>query len=294
MRALTRFWSLPLALLLCLAFWPAWAEEPATPPGAPVITVFVRADCAHCQHEKEFLADLAGEMPGLRLRLLDVDDPAALRLYDDLTKRLGLPRVTPVTIIGNRYLVGFAGPHSTGAEIRRLLQAPEASLELEQVLLLPAGQGLQAEGSCEVGPGSACTSLPPGLLVVELPLMGEVDLAQLTLPALSLVLGLVDGFNPCAMWVLVAFLTALLQVGSARRMAQYTSLFIVAEAVMYLAILNWWFLAFDFIKADRVVTPLVGFLALGGGTWFIWEARQRDLAYRVGDTSKRATAIGRL
>lgn len=293
-RARSRHWPPLLALLLMLAAWPAWAEDPPAATPGPVVTVFVRAGCPHCQHEKAFLTRLAGEVPALRLRVLDLDHPAARQIYDDLTRRLGLPRVTPITVIGNRYLVGFAGEASTGAEIRRLLEAPEARLELEQVLLLPPGQGLQAEGSCEIGPGSACTSLPPGLLVVDLPLLGEVDLAQLTLPALSLVLGLVDGFNPCAMWVLVAFLTALLQVGSLRRMVQFAGLFILAEAVMYLVILNWWYLAFDFIKADRIVRPLVALLALGGGAWFIHESRQRDLACRVGDPSKRAAAIGRL
>ena len=42
-----------------------------------------------------------------------------------------------------------------------------------------------------------------------LPVLGRVNLTDLTLPMLSLVLGLMDGFNPCAMWVLVAFLAAL-------------------------------------------------------------------------------------
>ncbi|MBI4798339.1 MAG: glutaredoxin [Desulfarculus sp.] len=298
MRAPLRPLALLLAALLAsliLAGPPAWGQE--QPPAAeqgPLITLFWRPGCAHCQQEKDFLARLAAEVPGLRVQTLNLDDPAARPVYDDLTARLGLPRVAPLTVIGNRYLVGYAGEASTGAEIRRLIQTPQARLDLEQVLLLPPEQGLQPEGSCQVGPENACVSLPPGLLVVDVPLWGPVDLAMLTLPALSLVLGLVDGFNPCAMWVLVAFLTALLQVGSLRRMAQFAGIFILAEALMYLAILNWWFLAFDFIQADRIVTPLVGLLALGGGAWFIYESRQRGLECRVGDPTQRAATIGRL
>ncbi|MBI5524645.1 MAG: glutaredoxin [Desulfarculus sp.] len=294
MPAPLRLFTLALALLLLLTGQAAWGQDqPAAPPG-PLITLFWRPGCVHCQQEKDFLARLAAEVPGLRVQALNLDDPAARPVYDGLTARLGLPRVAPLTVIGNRYLVGYAGQASTGAEIRRLLRGPQAHLNLEQVLALPPEQGLQAEGTCEVGPESACVSLAPGLLVVDVPLWGPVDLAMLTLPALSLVLGLVDGFNPCAMWVLVAFLTALLQVGSLRRMMQFAGIFVLAEALMYLAILNWWFLAFDFIQADRVVTPLVGLLALGGGAWFVYESRQRSLECRVGDPAKRAAAINRL
>ncbi len=303
MGQLLRHRSPWLVVLLLLATTPAGAQSSSSAP-APglsagsqspaVVTIFWRPGCPHCEQEKDFLARLARENPDLRLRALNLADPAARRLYDDLTARLNLPRVAPITFIGNRYLVGFAGESSSGAEIRRLLTTDEARLELDQVLALPEGRGLQPEGSCEVGPGSACVSLPPGLLVLDLPLVGEVDLAEMTLPALSAALGLVDGFNPCAMWVLVAFLTALLQVGSLRRMVQFAGIFILAEAVMYLVILNWWFLAFDFIKADRIVTPLIGLLAIGGGIWFLNEARRKQLECRVGDTRRRAATLQRL
>jgi hypothetical protein len=36
-----------------------------------------------------------------------------------------------------------------------------------------------------------------------LPWIGEIAPADYSLPALAVILGLVDGFNPCAMWVLV-------------------------------------------------------------------------------------------
>jgi hypothetical protein len=41
------------------------------------------------------------------------------------------------------------------------------------------------------------------------PWLGEIDLRTLSLPVLTVVLAAADGFNPCAMWVLV-FLIGLL------------------------------------------------------------------------------------
>jgi hypothetical protein len=38
---------------------------------------------------------------------------------------------------------------------------------------------------------------------VSLLVVGEVSLAEFSLPGFAVVLGLADGFNPCAMWALV-------------------------------------------------------------------------------------------
>jgi hypothetical protein len=71
--------------------------------------------------------------------------------------------------------------------------------------------------------------------------------------------------------VLVTFLLVLLQIGDRSRMWTIAGLFIVAEAIMYYLILNVWFTTFDFIGLDRIVTPIVGLLAIGGGIFFLYE-----------------------
>jgi hypothetical protein len=271
---------------------PAWAQD--TGPALPALTMFWRQGCLHCENEKEFLGQLRREMPRLEPRLLDLAEPAQQALFDDLCQRLHLPRVTPITLVGSQVVVGFDAAHTTGAEIRRLLASEPPGSSLEDVLASPPAPPSGQELSCPVGPSTPCEALPREFMMIEVPLIGAVDLAKLTLPMLSLVLGLVDGFNPCAMWVLVAFLTALLQAGDLRRMALLAGIFILAEAVMYFAILNSWFLAFDFIKADRIVTPLVGVVALGGGVFFLWEARRSDLTCQVQSGTQRGRTLSRL
>jgi uncharacterized protein (UPF0333 family) len=56
-------------------------------------------------------------------------------------------------------------------------------------------------------------------------------------------------------------------------------MFILAEAIMYNLILNVWYKTWDFVALDQIVTPLVGVLALGGGSFFLWRwYKNRDLA----------------
>ena len=109
-------------------------------------------------------------------------------------------------------------------------------------------------------------------LLVTVPIVGRtVDVGKFSLVGLSLVLGLIDGFNPCAMWVLVMFLLLLVQIGDRRKMWQFAGLFVLAQALMYYLILMIWFAVWDFVALDRIVTPLIGLLALGSGVYFIYK-----------------------
>ena len=38
---------------------------------------------------------------------------------------------------------------------------------------------------------------------ISLPIIGKVDLKSISLPIVSIILGIIDGFNPCAMWILL-------------------------------------------------------------------------------------------
>jgi hypothetical protein len=64
------------------------------------------------------------------------------------------------------------------------------------------GQGCSIEGEV-----IQCAVETPSTLIT-IPIIGKVvDVSKYSLSLMSLVLGFVDGFNPCAMWVLVMFLT---------------------------------------------------------------------------------------
>ncbi len=290
-----RAWLLACCLLFLLPalLLPARDVLAATPPKGngelPIVSVLWREGCPHCIREKEFLAGLQRERPGLQVHLYDVAQPEGRRLFETLTSRYGLPRVTPITLIGRRVLVGFSGEETTGADIHRLLATEPSGLSLPRVLSEPAPQGAAcpATGPCEA-------ARPDGLGYVEVPFLGRQEAAGLALPLLATLMGFIDGFNPCAMWVLVAFLAALLQAGSLRRMVQFAGIFILAEGLMYLAILNSWAWAFDFVRADRIVTPLIGVLAIAGGLFFLYEWSTFSGACPVAGPERRARTLSRL
>jgi cytochrome c biogenesis protein CcdA len=193
--------------------------------------------------------------------------------------------VTPLTVVGERVILGFNGPDTTGASIQAAIKAaadtdirtPQEHLDRAPVQEVQVGGGC-TDLICDVGSGTAT-------YIFDLPLLGIVDLKSFSLFTLSALLGVIDGFNPCAMWVLITFLVLLSQAGSRRKMIFLAGLFIVAEAVMYNLILNVWYKTWDFVALDQIVTPLVGFLALGGGLFFLWRWHKNKNAALVCDIS---------
>lgn len=247
------------------------AEITPTPPPVAVSTaalgtvfLFGRDDCGFCKKEKEFL-----QSEGIEYVYLNIlTDPVARELYDQVVAKHDMSKVTPVTVIGARAFSGFNGAAITGAEIK------EAIAEAEQGTIRTVADHLANAPRQTVAAGEACDDegcvLPEASYSFAVPLIGVVDFKEFSLFSLSLILGTIDGFNPCAMWVLITFLAILAQAGSRRKMILLAGVFIAAEAIMYNLILNVWYKTWDFVALDQIVTPLVGFLALGGGVFFLY------------------------
>ena len=187
------------------------------------------------------------------------------------------------TLVGNVIIQGFDSSETTGKRIVEIIDKSKGKETLNFEEYIKAGGSGKVEsvtdGICDEESGICEIQEEP--LLVTLPFWGVVNLKQYSLPTLSLVLGFVDGFNPCAMWVLVTFLIVLVEVGSKKRMWQIAGLFILAEAIMYYLILNVWFTAWDFVGLDNIVTPIIGAIAIGGGIFFLYEWKKSEGTCKV-------------
>lgn len=246
-----------------------WYAAPTAPLQAQEalqaeVYMFGRDDCGYCQAMKEWLAEEEISYAYLNI----VTDPEAATLFGQIAEKHDVSKVTPLTVIGDRAILGFNGPETTGKEVLSAMAAAEGGsikTPADHLRAAPDGNVILGSGctdvECEVGEGG---------FVFDLPFIGTVDLKSFSLFSLSLLLGVIDGFNPCAMWVLVTFLVLLSQAGSKKKMVTLAGLFIVAEGIMYNLILNVWYKTWDFVALDQIVTPLVGLLAMGGGLFFLY------------------------
>lgn len=176
------------------------------------------------------------ERPDLVVVVSPVDeDPAALQRLRALFQRHRIEAGgVPTFHVRGEVRVGFLDAESSGREIRAILAGEEASIETRA--------------------------------------FGAFTVSRLGLPLFTLVLGLLDGFNPCALWVLLFLLSLLVHVGSRRRMALVAGTFVVVSGLAYYVFLAAWLGIFLLIGIVRPVQIALGLLAGVAGAMHLKEA----------------------
>lgn len=100
----------------------------------------------------------------------------------------------------------------------------------------------------------------------KLPLIGEISTKNLTLPVVTVLLGLIDGFNPCAMWVLLFLISMLIGMKDKKRMWLLGISFLLASAITYLLFMLAWLNVTELLLVNTWFRILLSLVALIGGT----------------------------
>lgn len=221
----------------------------------PDLEVFVAEGCPRCAEAEAYLEGLELRRPDLRIVVRDVTrDPDVLERLRTLSAERELGAVSvPTFYADGRVLVGFGGSRVSGPLIEALL-GPEDIQE----------DGGESEPEAGSEP-EARAELPDRGETVSLPLVGPVRVSDLGLPLFTAVIGLIDGFNPCAMWVLLFVLSILVNVRSRRRMAVIGGTFVLVSGIVYFAFMAAWLNVFLLFGVSRGIQVTLGLFGLGIG-----------------------------
>jgi glutaredoxin len=260
-----RAWALALWCLSAPALpgW-AWAEAPPAQAAAQPadIEAFVRTGCPHCAKAEEFLARLRRERPALRVLVRDVGaEPAALARLRQLAADSGVsaPRV-PAFAVGGQLIVGYTDELTTG---RLLVEA----LARGQ----PGGPPTDAAASCEAEDSFSCgpdapppLAKPPESFAIDF-FGRRLSLDSVGLPLFTLAMGLLDGFNPCSMWVLILMVSLLAPMNNRGRMLAVAGTFVAVEGVAYFVFMAAWLNLFLLLGLSRVSELVIAAIAILAG-----------------------------
>jgi hypothetical protein len=239
--------------------------------------VFWAEGCPHCLRAIDFLKRLEGEEPRLRAHYLEVSrDAANQAAFTAVVESIALEEPgVPLIVVGDAVMVGYATDATSGAELRRRIDDCLATGCPD--IVGPLVRATEGEGARPAD--GAQRMVPP---TVSVPFIGEIRTADLSLPVLTIALGALDGFNPCAMWVLVFLIGLLVGMQDRFRMWTLGAAFVAGSALVYFLFMAAWLNFLLFIGAVVWVRAAVGLVALGGGFYYLREYFQNpDAACKV-------------
>jgi len=231
----------------------ALAAPNEDPRKQPAIELFVSEGCPHCAVARAFLDELARERPGLNVTIIDLPSNAdALVRLRELSRTAGITRPgVPTTRIGNELIVGFDTPETTGARIRAALDHTG-----------PAGP--TGEAACGVAETNGCAA--PQDDAIEIPWSGRrLSVTDVGLPVFTIVIGLLDGLNPCSIWVLILMISMLATLGDRRTMLAIAGTFVAIQGIAYFAFMAAWLNLFLLVGISRISEIAIAVLAIIAG-----------------------------
>ncbi len=235
-----------------------------------IVHVFWQQGCPYCEGAKADLQAIAAGNAEVQLSSYELGtDIKTGQIYEAALSHFGYEQAAvPLVVIGERSFLGyFEGGHSAkqyGEAVNTCLQSG-----CRDILAEVMSANRKVAQSVPSNGGAARTNLLPE--AIEVPILGSIQLANLSLVALTILLAGVDGFNPCAMWVLVFLIGLLLGLKDEKRMWILGAAFLGATAIMYFAVMTAWLNVFLFLGALAWIRVLVSLLAIGGGFYFLRE-----------------------
>nr|MBP3259093.1 hypothetical protein [Bacilli bacterium] len=244
--------------------------------------------CMHCKAEIEYLNSVKDEYD-LDLHLYEIGDRTAsyyndnVDLFKKISDKLGINKSNkfPFTIIGDRYYIGF--DDSTEKSMDNLLKEFDNSINVFEKVVNDEDV---SDINMKYGEFN------------EIKIFGHtININKMPLPIIATVIGFIDGFNPCAMWVLIFLITMLMNMKNKKRMWTLGITFLVTSAFVYLLIMLAWLTLIGSLSTITWFRLGIALVALIGGLVNLNSFRKslkKDDGCEVVDEKKRKKIITRI
>lgn len=262
---------LAAAMLLAICGWAI--PQTASAADHPILYLFWGDGCPHCHDEKEFLKDFPQKYPEVEMRWFEIWNHKEFALLAEAMRQQY--KITaasvPITLIGRWSLVGYSDAEKSGREIEAQVVdcikngcvdalatlGPRQAVWLVQEQaakraplgweLFPATIAPRKDMTFNVAlpaphttPAPSSSANAPEENTADVPLFGKISADKLGMPLFTLVIAGLDGFNPCAMWVLSFLLTLVIHAHSRKKILLIGSIFVIASGVIYFIFMVGW------------------------------------------------------
>ncbi len=225
--------------------------------GTVVLYYFWGNGCSHCAEAKPWLEEMDQRYPELAIRAFEIwYSEKNQDLYNQMAAAHQLPaqgRGTPTFYLNDHYWLGYT---------------PAIGEDIEAALKVCLAEGC-ADAGAGIMPGASTTRSPAASTnasaasdILEIPLLGSVDLSRQSLLVSTLLISFVDGVNPCSVWVLTMLLALTLHTGSRQKVLVIGLIFLTVTAGVYALFIAGLFTMFTLTRFVSWIQVGVSLLAL--------------------------------
>lgn len=222
------------------------------------IHLFYSKTCPHCKNEIKKLEELEKKY-NINVFYYEVSESSINSEKMDKVKKAfkeNQPYV-PFTTVGTQNYVGYND--NVGKQIEEAIIYYEKNKANDITQKVLDGEFLIGLNTFKVDKIEAEK--------VKLPILGEINPRDFSLPVIAAVIGTVDGFNPCAMWVLLFLISMLIGMKDKKKMWILGLTFLTTSALIYtLLMVSWLTLSLSMMEIS-FVRILVALFAIGAGAW---------------------------
>ena len=246
----------------------------------PINAYFFYGDgCPHCAQEQQYLFNvLKNEYTNLTIHEYEIyNNRANTLILQEIANKLNIKvDGVPFLVIGDEHFIGYAEG----------LTSKEIAQKVEQCSINSCPDLISE--IVKINPNITTDNIPTKTIneqetvlpeqahidkqkIIRLPIIGDVDALNFSLPILTIIMGALDGFNPCAMWTLLFLISLLLGMKNRKRMWIIGITFIITSASVYFLFMAAWLNLILFLGFVIWVRTMIGVLAILGGMYSLKE-----------------------
>ena len=214
------------------------------------IYFFYGEECPHCAEEEPWLDEIQ-EKRGDSLiinRFETWHDTENAEMAEKYRESYKIDRAgVPLTIIGEKYWVGYSETIRDSMNLYLDIVAETGTIDPKDVL------ENNSDYATEQGEISN---------IISLPIVGEVNLSNMSLLASTIIIGIVDGVNPCSLWVLTMLLAMIIHTNSRKKALIVGIVYIFVTAGVYALFIIGVFSLFNYMSYMKWVRIAVACITL--------------------------------
>ena len=248
--------------------------------------------CPHCAEEEEYLETLQEKYPNLKIERYEVwhnDDNSELLSKVEDAFDITRPGV-PVNVIGDTVIQGFSS--ASASKLDRAVDFYLSHEYNDTVAKIKDGTFVKAEQKEDEFEEEERQL--DDELTIDAPIIGQVNLKNFSLSLAAALIGLIDGFNPCAMWVLLFLISVLLGMKDRKRMWIIGLTFLLTSALFYMLIILSWITIAVQMTTIVWIRNIIAIIAIGAIINLRSYIRTKDTGCDVVDEKKRKKIFGKI